>query len=893
MDKTAIKNFAMWARVQLIQDVSTKAAYYGITDKGYTRVTKVGDVLLLQNSSDKAVILSASEARTRENFIAKVEATSANSSYCLAYQSLVEEIAYTWFNRIIAIRFMEANGYLPSRVKVLSSDVVGKSEPDIVTHPEDAELNLSAADNDYIYEQKINNKQAELFKFLFIKQCNALNAYLPELFEKFDDYTEMFIDLNYADKDSVVRKVVSDINEQDFKDAVEIIGWMYQYYNTVPKQNVFDALKKNIKIGKESIPAATQLFTPDWIVRYMIDNSLGKKYIDYLKTCKKTSQSINVNDYDLQIAALRKKWKYFIDSEEFETIETFDIANLTVIDPCMGSGHILVYAFEVLVDIYKNMGYAERDIPSLILQNNLFGLDIDKRAYQLSYFAVMMMARKYDRTFLKAKKVNELHLSDFIESNDLQNVGDELLKMKTVKFLPAQADLADYLVRIFTDGMTYGSALIVEPADYQGLSSVLEVALASPAKDIVESGIISNMFPRLIKMCKLAKLLSDKYAVVCTNPPYMGSNGMDDKLSTFVKDNYPNSKSDLCTMFIEHGFDFIKVNGYNAMVTMQSWMFLSSFEKMRANLLKDNHIVTMVHMDNMVMGIAFGTCATVWQNGYNKAYLGQYSYVEMKDLIKDEKDNMLPKTFPIINERYKKCNSANFNKIPGSPIAYWVSDKIINLFDCSCVDDISETRQGMIPGNTEEFLRLWYEVNNNKIGKNHCENTDILKYKMKWFPYNKGGSYRRWYGNIEHLIDMENDGNNIKFSGKNNNFRLREPKLYFQEALTWSKISSGAFSMRFMPKGCLFDIAGCCIFFLGKKKNYVLGFTNSKIADVILKFISPTLNYEVDHVKKLPIIMDEEKKPQIDSIVEENIAISKTDWDSFETSWDFTKHPLI
>ncbi|MEG2541036.1 MAG: restriction endonuclease, partial [Clostridia bacterium] len=377
----------MWARVQLIQDVSTKAAYYGITDKGYTRVTKVGDVLLLQNTSDKAVILSASEARTRENFIAKVEATSASSSYCLAYQSLVEEIAYTWFNRIIAIRFMEANGYLPSRVKVLSSDVVGKSEPDIVTHPEDAELNLSVADNDYIYEQKINNKQAELFKFLFIKQCNALNAYLPELFEKFDDYTEMFIDLNYADKDSVVRKVVSDINEQDFKDAVEIIGWMYQYYNTVPKQNVFDALKKNIKISKESIPAATQLFTPDWIVRYMIDNSLGKKYIDYLKTCKQTSQSVNAKDYDLQIAALRKKWKYFIDSEEFETIETFDIANLTVIDPCMGSGHILVYAFEVLVDIYKNMGYAERDIPSLILQNNLFGLDIDKRAYQLSYFA--------------------------------------------------------------------------------------------------------------------------------------------------------------------------------------------------------------------------------------------------------------------------------------------------------------------------------------------------------------------------------------------------------------------------------------------------------------------------------------------------------------------------
>ncbi|MEG2450272.1 MAG: BREX-1 system adenine-specific DNA-methyltransferase PglX [Clostridia bacterium] len=533
MDKTAIKNFAMWARVQLIQDVITKAAYYGITDKGYTRVTKVGDVLLLQNTSDKAVILSASEARTRENFIAKVEATSASSSYCLAYQSLVEEIAYTWFNRIIAIRFMEANGYLPSRVKVLSSDVVGKSEPDIVTHPEDAELNLSVADNDYIYEQKINNKQAELFKFLFIKQCNALNAYLPELFEKFDDYTEMFIDLNYADKDSVVRKVVSDINEQDFKDAVEIIGWMYQYYNQERKEEVINIYKG--VVATKDIPAATQLFTTDWVVRYMIDNSLGKKYIDYLKTCKQISQSINVNDYDLQIAALRKKWKYFIDSEEFEAIETFDIANLTVIDPCMGSGHILVYAFEVLVDIYKNMGYAERDIPSLILQNNLFGLDIDKRAYQLSYFAVMMMARKYDRTFLKAKKVNELHLSDFVESNDLQNVGDELLKMKTVKFSPAQADLADDLVRVFCDAYTYGSALIVEPADYQGLSSVLEVALASPANDIVESSIISNMFPRLIKMCKIAKLLSDKYDVVCTNPPYL--NKYNDKLVYIEKLN--------------------------------------------------------------------------------------------------------------------------------------------------------------------------------------------------------------------------------------------------------------------------------------------------------------------------------------------------------------------
>ena len=894
MNKTAIKNFAVWARQKLISDITYKAGMLGITEDGIADKLphSTSDLEFYDIGTKDYAEVSGKEIKQRNalvNAIRKKE--KDNGDYKSAFGYVVEEVAYTWFNRLIAIRFMEVNDYLPSGVRVLSSENKAKKEPDLVTTPFDTDLEFTSYEQDRIIQLKDDNKLDELFRMLFIKQCNKLHDILPELFEKTDDYTELLLTVSFTDSDGVLYHLVHDIEEDDFnvekEGQVQIIGWLYQFYNIEPKAVVFGR-KGNAKIKKEEIPAATQLFTPDWIVRYMVQNSLGRIFIND-KCVGITDEKERINK-EKEIAQ-QMGWQYYLPEAE-QTPEvrvqlnanhislSSELTSIKLIDPCMGSGHILVYAFEVLMQIYLECGYTERDATSLILKNNLFGLDIDDRAYQLAYFAVMTKARSYDRRILTRgvkPNVYSIKESNFL-ADSWQKISDD------EKF----REIFQTVVDTFIDAKEYGSILNVPDADYDYALSVIDDFEQSVPVDF-EAQILRGKTDDIRALVNQAKLLSQKYDVVVTNPPYMGSSGMNEKLSKFVKTHFTNEKNDLFSCFITKGNGMIKKNGYNAMVTMQSWMFLSSFENMRKKILDDFSIIDLLHMDNMVMGIAFGTSATVFRRKISNNYIGTYNQITLKDINK----NGIPNSFPVTNNRFNQIPTTNFSKISGSPIAYWVSENMLKAFDNKKISDIGEPRQGIIPGNVDAFLRLWHEVNFNKIGLNHTEYQDILKYRNKWFPYNKGGSYRKWFGNNEYIINMENNGYDIKYSGKNNNYRLREPSLYFQEALTWSKISSGDFSSRYMPKGYLFDIAGCCVFYLNDKMFYSIATLNSCVGKSILSLISPTLNYEVDHIKKIPIIIDNSKMVYINEKVQENISISKSDWDLYETSWDFKRNPLL
>ncbi|MGN1433760.1 MAG: BREX-1 system adenine-specific DNA-methyltransferase PglX [Ruminococcus sp.] len=904
MNKTAIKNFAVWARRKLISDITNKARMLGVDENGIAEKLSqsTDDLHFFDVGTKNYAEVAGNEIIQREALVKAIKSKEHSfKNYKDAFENIVEEAAYTWFNRLVAIRFMEVNDYLPSGVRVLSSINKAKNEPDFVTSPFDTDLEFTPYEQDRVIQLKDENKLDELFRMLFIKQCNKLHDILPELFENTDDYTELLLTISFTDKDGIVYRLVHDIEEDDFnvekEGQVEIIGWMYQYYNIEPKDKVFSR-PSGQKIRKEDIPAATQLFTPDWIVRYMVENSLGRIVIHNLKYADwSESEKTKINDF-------KSKWKYYLEEAEQtpEIVERFRIeeshkyckgdlppfVDTTFLDPCMGSGHILVYAFDVFMDIYRMQGYTDREAVRSILENNLYGLEIDDRATQLAYFSIMMKARSYDRRFLARKDENgkpdipKLNICSIQESN--------LINPEYIELFGELKPIAQKLLDEFIDAKEYGSILnlsITEDEIFQLEEKYAEIdnTVYDNFFDTAKQSGLRTVFTPLLKQ---AKIMVEKYDVVCTNPPYMGGSGMDKDLSTYVKNNYPDSKADLFAVFIEKGNSWIVANGYNSMVTMQSWMFLSSFEKMRLNILGTKTITNLMHMENMVMGIAFGTAVTVFKNSQVPYYKGTYNLVTLKDI-----ENSKPKVFPNYENRFAQVSTENFSKIPGSPIAYWVSENFIKTFDNQRIYDIGNAKQGIIPGNVNEFVRLWYEVKLEKIGFNHIEYRDINKYHHKWFPYNKGGSFRRWYGNIEYIVNMENNGYAIKYSGANNNYRLREPELYFKEAVTWSKISSGEFSARYMPKGNLFDIAGCCIFNLNDNLYYSLGELNTKVIAHMLKVISPTLNYEVEHIKCLPIKNDTINKDLVNSLVEKNISMSKTDWDSFETSWDFKRHPLV
>lgn len=853
MDKNAIKKYAVWARTELIERVRQRASQFEITADAE-----------LNAESVNGKILSDVEKKQRQAAIAHVKEKG--------YEHVIEEAAYTWFNRFAALRYMEVNNVLPSRIRIFT-DENGTFNPQILT--EAIHLNLDGLNINKVYILKEQEANEELYKYLLITQCNALSSVLPGMFQRIDDYTELLFPDNLLREGSVAEQMVSQIPEENWKDAVQIIGWLYQYYNSEPKDKVFADLKKNIKITKETLPAATQLFTPDWIVRYMVENSLGRLWIEGHPNEK-----------------LKDNWKYYLEEakqepevqanlseirKEYSELKPEDIKAL---DPCCGSGHILTYMFDVLMQIYTEYGYSTRDSVRSIIDNNLFGLDIDKRAVQLSYFSMMMKAIQYDNYFLKRTEIPQPHIYVIKESNNLDN---HVLNYFCNQD-PLLISTMDSLVEEMHDAGEYGSLIRISPVDFERLYRRF-----NQIKDDI------NLFKKqaldeLLPMVQVAELLRRKYNTVVTNPPYMGNSGMNSKLSSYVKKHYPDSKSDLFAVFIERCLEMTTLNGFQAMITQHAWMFLTSFEKLREKLLSVE-LANMIHLGarafdeiggEVVQTTSFVICK-IHQVNYQGTYLRLLSPSSQKG-----KEEM----FFSYTNRYT-ANQENFVKIPGSPIAYWISNKLIDVFKNKKIGEISIPKQGMIPGNVNEFLRIWHEVDFKKIGFNHKQSEDIKKYGFKWFPYNKGGSYRKWFGNIEFLIDMENDGFAIKHSGKNNNYRLRDPDLYFQEAVTWSKISSGDFSARFMSTGYLFDIAGCCIFQLGTNINYVLGYLNSKVNTIVLNIISPTLNYEVDHIKKLPIKIDESKEELISTLVKSNIAISKLDWDFFESSWEFSKHPLI
>ncbi len=852
MNKTAIKNFAIWARKKLIADISYKAGLLGITEKGIksplpqsTQTVQFFDIGTKEPSS-----ITGIEIQQRKKLVEEIERKAKQSDYTTAYKNVIEEVAYTWFNRLIAIRFMEVNDYLPTRIRVLSSESNGKAEPDLVTHALEANLDYSAYEKDRIIQLKHENKLDELFRMLFIKQCNALNINLPELFEKTNDYTELLLNVSFTDKEGVVYHLVNDISEHDFnvtkEGQVEIIGWMYQYYNTEPKDETFALLKKNVKITKDRIPAATQLFTPDWIVRYMVENSLGRLWFES-----------HTND------TLKANWKYYLDeaeqtpevSEKLRVIRSQSPVkspeDIRLIDPCMGSGHILVYAFDVLMQIYESEGYNPRDAAKLVLEKNIYGLDIDRRAYQLAYFSLMMKARQYNRRI-------------FTES------------VKPQVFHPVG----------FPDGEEYGSLVKVDILPPQPVEKKGQLSLED----------ISNNFQ--LNAWNFKRLLSQKYDVVVTNPPYMGGKGQSAKTSEYLKANYPYTKSDTFSAFIERCGQMAKPTGYVGMFTPYVWMFIQSYEKLRNMLYQTKDIVTLIQFEYSAFEEAtVPVCTFVLRNG-KTGTTGEYlRLVDYRGGMEVQRVKTLE---AIANQQcgYRYTATAeSFLKIPGSPVAYWVSENFIRAFEKGkTIESLANVPKGLSTGNVDRFMRLWHEVNYRKIDFSSTSCDESQKGGHKWFPYAKGGAYRRWNGNLEHVVNWENNGYEVKNFVDDNGKQRSRPQntmYYFKKGITYSAITSSTYSVRFLDK-CIFGGGGDSIQPKNSDNLYlIMAFLNSNVAQKYLNVISPTMNFEVGHIKRLPLIVDKSYKLQIEPLVQENIDLSKTDWDGYETSWDFKRHPLI
>lgn len=833
MNKNAIKNFAVSARILLIQAVTQKAFEYEVTEDG-------------KNDPSQAAVngqsLTPSEQSQRAQLIAQIRAKG--------FAQTMEEAAYTWFNRFIALRFMEVNNYLPSHTRIFS-DEDGNFKPEVLTDA--VNLEIDGLDKELVLELLEQQQNEQLYQYIIITQCNALNEGLPEMFERIGGWTELLFPKNLLREDSVIAHMVKDIPESDWNDQVQIIGWLYQYYNSEPKDKVFANLKKNIKISAADIPAATQLFTPDWIVRYMVENSLGRLWTEG------HGKTENAN------------WKYYLEEAEQEDTVKSELEKLRaayreiqpeqikIIDPCMGSGHILVYAFDVLMDIYTACGWSERDAAKSILRNNLYGLDIDRRAYQLAYFAVMMKARQYNRRILSAE--NQPNLANFA---DVMHVDTSLLSGSLRKFAE-QFQFAD----------TYGSLMTVtKPA---GLDEAVSAFLPT----------FGMQAEQLEMMMRVARILTQKYDVVCTNPPYMGGSGMNATLSTYVKKNFPDSKSDLFACFMEKCGQLINRNGLYAMITQHAWMFLSSYEKLREKL-KMHSIVDMAHLGarafDEIGGEVVQTTAFVSCGRRVADFKG--TYVRLVDIIGEwEKEA----AYRSGNHRYT-AKQENFSKIPGSPVAYWVSENFVRTFEQgTSLGKLADSKQGIATADNNRFLREWFEVAINNIELDCHSHEESKKSLKKWYPYNKGGEFRKWYGNNDFVVNWKNDGVELREFKKS---VIRNPNFFFKRCFSWSLISSSVAAFRYKPSGHLFDVAGMSVF-SNDNLYYLLALCNSNFSMQVLKIVAPTINYQCGDIANIPVKIDNDKKPKIDKIVEENIEFCKKDWDAFEISWDFEGHPLV
>ncbi|GHV47454.1 type II deoxyribonuclease [Clostridia bacterium] len=871
MNKTAIKKYATAARLKLIEAVSQKMRYYGFDENGSMTGTQLEEKL-----SNNGVHLDDGQKRARAALYSRVAAHG--------FQTVVEEVAYTWFNRLAAIRFMEVNGYLPSGINVLSSGGANHLEPECVREYRRV---------DYIDQAKTAALQAEsdeaLYRYILVKQCNELGKILPGMFSSVTDYAELLLPDRLFAKDCIVYDLANSpasIPAEDFGEQVEIIGWLYQYYISEKKDEVFAALKKNVKITKENVPAATQLFTPDWIVRYMVENSLGRLWLE--------------NHPDDELLS---QWKYYVlDAEQTPEVEaeidkrrklTRNIKpeDIRFIDPCMGSGHILVYAFDVLFQIYVSAGYAERDIPDLILTHNLYGLDIDERACQLTYFALNMKARAYNRRFFRRDTQDipqpQMYSANFFDdfAKYTLDKGDFLLDET---YGTHHQETLDYMIEAFRDIDEYGSLLKLENRDYAGLLEAWNFTGSQTTGNFNMTLWYASMEKVVPSLAKLAIVLSQKYDVVVTNPPYMGASGMGVKLAEFVKKNYPDSKSDMFAAFIERCGQMLKPHGYQAMITQHAWMFLSSYEKLRGKLLARD-IINMAHLGarafEEIGGEVVQTTAFVLNARKTPVFLG--TYARLVDF-----GSQAEKEIAFLSGEHRHTASAdNFAKIPGSPVAYWVSEAMLRAFEMGTeLGKLEDVKSGLSTTDNNRFLRYWFEVIQNTISFSTSSIDETNNSDFAWYPIAKGGDYRKWYGNLEYVVNWENNGSDIREAIKGAaGGRIVSPEYYFKKIITWSGISSGEPSMRIADKA-IFG-SGAKAVLPSSDFYYYLAFLNTVIALRYLQAISPTLNYEAGHIASLPIIKSENE--HIATIANANISLSRADWDAFETSWDFKRHPLV
>lgn len=864
MNKTAIKNFAVWARQKLIADITYKAGTIGITEHGIAEKLpqSTNDLYFFDIGTKDYAEVSGYEIKQRNAFIDAIrKKEQGTSTFKEAFDNVVEEVAYTWFNRLIAIRFMEVNEYLPSGVRVLSSENKAKLEPDFVTTPFDTDLEFTPYEQDRVIQLKDENKLDELFRMLFIKQCNKLNEILPELFEKTDDYTELLLNISFTDKDGIVYRLTHDIDEDDFnvekEGQVEIIGWFFQYYNTEIKMEI-DRVQGVKKINKSQVPAATQIFTPDWIVRYMVENSLGRLWYE------------EHNDSDI-----KNNWKYYISESNQESeinLKKEDIRDehkaikpedIKLFDPCMGSGHILVYAFDVLMQIYESYGYTQRDAASLIVENNIYGLDVDKRATQLAYFAVMMKGRKYDRRFLYRNLTPHIY-----DVPDLEKVHPD-----TINAFGDCASIARRVCDSFIDGKEYGSLITpsVSLKEIEKLNNKLE-EMRSDVTNIFSQIAINTVAP----IMDIAKMLVHKYDVVVTNPPYIGSRLLNDSIRSFMAETYPEAKTDMYATFILKCVEFSKNTGYTGMMTPNTWLTINSYAKLRDYIISQNLISSMI----LLSSSAFNDAGVVINSFVLKKETTQGLFCDLRAF----NENELSTNFDIYkSSNTSKRNTSLFLKLPNAIIDPSFSEKMINVIsDNNNVHSIMKSDGQTKTGDNNKYLRMIWEVGKNTIGSNG----------ERWCLHAKGGAYRKWYGNVDTVIDWSIEARN--FYRKDRVARITPEYLWYKEGITWSLISGKHNSFRLLPSSYTFNCAAPTVFFDSKDDEYyVLGLLNTNFAQYLLMKYNDTVNLTIDDIGSIPYSVEQGIQQLVVEKVKDCIGISKLDWDSFETSWDFRKHPLV
>ena len=855
MNKSKIQKFAVDGHKLLYKQIAQRAYQYGIEE---------GNIGKADATEVRGRILSPLEKSQRAALIAEINANG--------YPQTIERVTYIWFNRIVALRFMEVNNYLPSHIRVFS-DASGAFKPEILNDV--LHLEMEGLDKAQIAEYIENNNTEELYRYLLLTQCAELKAALPDIFvfgARDRDYTELLFPNNSLSGDSFIAKMLSETDEkEDWQDAVQIIGWLYQYYNDERKNEVINIYKGTVK--KEDIPAATQLFTTDWVVRYMVDNSLGRYWIERHPESK-----------------LAEKLEFFVTPKngEINHIDEFvKPEDVKFLDPCMGSGHILVYAFDVLMEIYKESGYTERDAAAMIVQNNLFGLDIDDRASQLAYFAVMMKARSYDRRFLsRGIKPNVLAIK---ESNRMGvAVRDELTTDAEMNVI------SRYLVDSFRDAKELGSIITVEPKDYDGYMAYLDNCDGEGQLTMDDADWLQNTRPMLKALARQAKVLAAKYPVVCTNPPYL--NKIEGRLKTFVTENYKDYSGDLFSVFTYRNLMLCKQDGYCGYMTPFVWMFIKTYEKLREFIIQGKSITTLVQMEYSAFEEAtVPICSFVLKNGKATENGLYFKLSDFKGGMEIQKQKVLEALADKYCGYFYESDQSNFSKIPGSPVAYWVSKGLLSAFATGkSLGDIALARNGMKTGENGRFVRLWWEVILQGFNPTACDWKEASSSGAKWFPYNKGGEFRKWYGNNDCIVNWQNEGDEIFNHAKADKRNVQDYplELKFQPSASWSLVTSGQPAFRYKENN-LSDIAGMSFFTEKQELLILLGFCNSKIALEILRILAPTINFQAGDIGRLPIVDYGVETETIRGLVSSNIDESTTDWDSSEVSWDFKRNPLV